>query len=264
MIKIGLIGGGFQYAYSSTWWKHPSYFEWDKGHTQDITFCIDGDIFRNIDLKCKRKFGWIVEVRAIIPSVIKEIKLHHKEISESYERIFTCCKEIYELAPNFSFLPSDGFWIEKPQIYPKTKLISMVSSAKAYTPGHVFRLQWVNKLTGKIDIFGRGINPIEKKEEGLCDYMFSIAIENDQYESCWTEKILDCFATGTVPIYHGTPDIGNFFNIDGIIILKDDFDISKLSKELYESMMPAIKDNFQRVLKYNTIEDIIFTEYLKL
>ena len=33
----------------------------------------------------------------------------------------------------------------------------------------------------------------ENKEVGLCDYMFSVVIENGIYETYFTEKILDCF-----------------------------------------------------------------------
>jgi hypothetical protein len=262
MLKIGLLGGGFQHAYSSTLWKHPTYFEWDKGNAQDITFCIDEAIARNIDLKCKRKFGWIVESRVIIPDAIREFKTHYKEISKSYECVFTHYKELYDLAPNFVYLPPHGYWIEKPQIYPKSKIVSLVSSTKRFGPGHDFRLNWVDRLKNAIDIFGRDLNTMVKKEEALCDYMFSVTIENDQYETYWTEKILDCFTAGTVPIYHGAPDIKNYFNMNGIIILKDDFDPTFLSKELYDSMMPAIQDNFQRALKYDIIEDILYDRYI--
>ena len=59
------------------------------------------------------------------------------------------------------------------------------------------------------------------KEDGLCDYMFSVAIENGEYETYFTEKILDCFATGTIPVYLRAPDIENHFNMDGIITLSD-------------------------------------------
>ena len=48
-----------------------------------------------------------------------------------------------------------------------------------------------------VDFYGRGFETeIVRKEEGLCDYMFSIAIENASYET-YFEKLLDCFATGT-------------------------------------------------------------------
>jgi hypothetical protein len=81
--------------------------------------------------------------------------------------------------------------------------------------------------------------------------MFSVTIENDEYETYWSEKILDCFACGTIPVYHGAPDIGDYFNMDGIILLTDDFKVSDLTPELYYSKMDAIKDNFERTLKYD-------------
>jgi hypothetical protein len=51
----------------------------------------------------------------------------------------------------------------------------------------------------RIDVYGRGISEIPNKEVGLKDYMFSFAVENDTYDTYFTEKILDCFATGTIP-----------------------------------------------------------------
>jgi hypothetical protein len=263
MLKVGLLGGGFHHAHSSTWWKHPKYFEFDKGHVQDITFIIDDEIARNINLDCKRKIGWIVESRVIIPQAIKEFKAHYKEISESYEYVFTHYKDIYDLAPNFIYLPPHGYWIEEPKIYPKTKLVSMTSSTKRLGPGHDFRLNWVEKLKGKVDLYGMGFKNMVKKEEALCDYMFSVTIENDQYETYWTEKILDCFVSGTIPVYHGAPDLANYFNMDGIITLKDDFDPSMLSEELYHSMREPMMDNFERALNFDVIEDIIYEKYIK-
>ena len=106
---------------------------------------------------------------------------------------------------------------------------------------------------------GRGDMEIKDKEEGLADYMFSVAIEN--MDNWWTEKILDCFLCGTIPIFYGTPNIGKWFNTDGIIILEDGFDIESLTPELYYSKMDAIKDNFQRGLPYEITEDYIWETY---
>ena len=263
MDYLGLIGGDFQHANSSTLWKAPTLFNWDKGNIRDITFFVDQAVIDHIDTKNTVKYGWLVESRVIIPNVIKEFKRHFKEISESYKYVFTHYKELYDLADNFIYLPPHGYWIDQPGLYPKTKLVSMVSSNKNMGPGHIFRLDWVNRLSGLVDIFGRGIRSIVKKEEALCDYMFSVTIENDRYDTYWTEKILDCFVTGTVPVYHGAQDLGNYFNMDGVIILTDDFDPRNLSKELYDSMRPAIEDNYQRALKFNVIEDIFYTKYVQ-
>ena len=85
-------------------------------------------------------------------------------------------------------------------------------------------------------------------------------IENCNYESAISEKILDCFATGTIPIYMGCPDIGNYFNTDGIIPLSEEFEVSE---EIYLSKMDAIKDNFERVKKFELMEDYFWLNYLQ-
>jgi hypothetical protein len=262
--QFGLIGGWFQHAYSSTLWKHPTYFDFNKGKICETTFFVDEGIIPNIKTKCDRKIAWILESSAIIPNIINDIINHSKEISESYNLIISHDKRIYGLGyKNFIYLPPHGYWIQQPQFYPKSKIVSMVSSAKRMCEGHNFRLNWVNKMNGKVDMFGRDLRTFDKKEEALCDYMFSITIENSQYETYWTEKILDCFCTGTIPIYHGAPDLNNHFNMDGILILNDKFDPLQLNKELYISKKDVIKDNFERALKFNIIEDIIYEKYLK-
>jgi len=114
----------------------------------------------------------------------------------------------------------------------------------------------------KIDVFGRGIQEILNKEIGLKDYRFSFCVENDTYDTYFTEKILDCFATGTVPIYMGTKKVVEYFNPDGIIFFDGSFDLSILSEELYLSKMEAIKDNFERVKDYSVLDDWIYKNHL--
>ena len=139
-------------------------------------------------------------------------------------------------------------------------MISMISSNKAFTEGQQNRLKWVERIGDQVDLYGRGINEIANKEDGLCDYMFSVVIENGVYESYYTEKILDCFATGTIPVYLGSPDIENYFNQNGIIQLTDEFEVSE---EIYYSKMDAIKDNLERVKQIEVLEDFIYLNYLQ-
>jgi hypothetical protein len=232
MNKIGLIGGGFSHAYSSTLWKHPTYFEWSKGQIEDITCFVEEAIVPNINTKGK-KFAWIVESSSIIEGVIDSVIANYKEISESYEFLISHDRRIIGLAPNFYYLPPHGYGIETPQIYSKTKLCSMITSNKKMCDGHIFRLDWAHKLSDKVDMYGRGINTFNKKEEALADYLFSVTIENTEYNTYWSEKILDCFCCGTVPVYHGSLDIGDYFNTSGIIKLTDSFNIDQLTPELY-------------------------------
>ena len=92
--------------------------------------------------------------------------------------------------------------------------------------------------------------------------MFSVAVENDCYETYFTEKILDCFACGTIPVYLGSPDIAEYFNKDGIILLDVNFNIESLNDELYSSKKDAIQENFVKSLEYNVLEDWIYKKYL--
>jgi len=68
---------------------------------------------------------------------------------------------------------------------------------------------------------------------------------------------------GTIPIFWGTPDIGNYFNENGIIKLTDDFNISDLSVDLYHSKMDAILENYELSVNLPTAEDYIYLNYLK-
>jgi hypothetical protein len=263
MNKVGLMGSPFQHAFSSTWWKKPKYFEFDKGKICNITFFVDEAIVPNINTNNDIvKIAWVLESRSILPYIAPQIKEHSKEISQSYKYIFTHYREIEELGDNFIWIPSNGFWMDTPTIYNKSKRISFITSNKTMCPGHHYRLEWVNKLRNKVDLYGKGFKSIDKKEEGLADYMFSVAMENDSYKTYMSEKVFDCFATGTIPIYHGAPDIGDHFNPDGILTLSDDLNLDSLDSDFYNSKLDAIRDNFNRVLKYNVIEDLIWETYL--
>jgi hypothetical protein len=51
-------------------------------------------------------------------------------------------------------------------------------------------------------------------------YMFSIVIENSRQIHYFTEKIIDCLLTKTIPIYYGCPNISDYFDTSGWIILE--------------------------------------------
>ena len=91
-------------------------------------------------------------------------------------------------------------------------------------------------------------------KEPMFDSMFHIAIENTSIRNYFSEKILDCFQSRTVPIYCGCTNIGDFFNIDGIIVansLQNIIDAcNSLTPERYYAMLPAVEDNFNRSEKW--------------
>ena len=123
----------------------------------------------------------------------------------------------------------------------------------------------------KVDGYGKACgNYIEKKADALTDYRYSIVVENGSSSFYFTEKILDCFASMTVPIYLGATKIGDFFNTDGIIMidrndsLSLDGIIASCSEKDYRDRLPAIKDNFERVQNYLSFEDYILDNYAEM
>ena len=199
--------------------------------------------------------GWINQ------PIIDDVKNKLDDYMSCYDMIFTWSEELVNLHDRIKWIPGSGSWIKEPQIYKKNKLVSIIASNNSFLPGHKDRLEMIEQLKPYAPLFGKGFNEIKYKEEGLIDYMFSVAIEN--MNNWFTEKLLDCFLTGTVPIFYGTPNIGKWFNLDGMIILEDEFDIESLTEEMYYERQESIEDNFSRALKMEIVEDYIWSNYFE-
>ena len=120
----------------------------------------------------------------------------------------------------------------------------------------------------KIDLMGRATDrPLELKSEGTNDYMFQIAIENAKRNNYFADKIYDCFVTGTVPIYWGAPNVGDFFDERGILAFETPEELKdillSLSEEKYHSMFEYVKNNFEAVQKYLSPDDLLYENIVK-
>ena len=264
--KINLVGDSFTHLTGgnkgySVAGKESKYIQWVKDGTGTGTFYVDNAIQQAfVDEVQGPKYAWLLESKFVTPQIVDSVRMYPEQYLEVFDTIFTHNQELLKIDSKFKWVPAQGFWIKEPRVYEKSKMISFITSNKNFTEGQKTRLSWVEKIGDQVDLYGRGFNEIATKEEGLCDYMFSVVIENGIYESYYTEKILDCFATGTIPVYLGSPDIANHFNKDGIIELSDEFDVSE---EIYYSRIDAIKDNLQRVKDMEVLEDFIYKNYLE-
>jgi hypothetical protein len=163
----------------------------------------------------------------------------------SYDRdFFSNTKNFIHIPPPF------GAWVngEERQVYNKTKNISFIASNKNMCEEHAFRHEMVNKFGKFCDVFGRGRKEISKKIEGLADYRFSFCMENHVTNLYYTEKLLDCFLSGTIPIFYGSRSISNVFDSNGIIWLNDilngNVNINNLNESLYNSKIESVIKNF--------------------
>lgn len=228
----------------------------------DVCFWEDESIFQCSEYD-EKNYGLLMESQGFLPNMYVNFSMQMPSILDNFNSVFTHKRRLLKQDSRMKWAPASGVWIKEPKIYDKTKVVSMISSSKSMCDGHRKRLGYVDKFAGSVDLYGRQINPITRKEDGLAEYMFSIAIENAEYSGYFTEKILDCFATGTVPVYLGDPSIGEVFNTDGIIVLDESFQPSSLNEDLYLSMMDSIVDNFERCQQFLTVEDYIFDNYFR-
>ena len=216
------------------------------------------------DTSGKPTYIWLLESKQIIPQYYQWIIDNYEFVTSRVDGIFSCDKELCAKYPKISYsLINAAPWVQDRKVHDKTKLVFMIASNKRMCEGHVRRLQFVDKFRDKLDFYGRGFNEISCKEDGLRDYMFSVGIENAVYDTYFTEKLTDCFACGTIPIFYGCKGVTEYFNEDGIIFLDDDFDLSMLTKDLYYSKMDVIKDNFERSINFPVAEDYLYLNYFK-
>lgn len=249
-------------------------------HNTSILDFLDGKIHINTNKKIVAEITESPDILKI-DNLIDTIYTNYKK----FDLILTCNEKLLEL-PNAKFRNVGGEVVLNKNIHTKTypeladdslikiydkyEHISIITSNKLMCEGHRFRLNCLNTLIHNntdIDIFGVGINPIKGKIDGLKNYRFSIAIENSVYNNLFTEKILDCFLTGTIPIYYGCPNIDKFFNTNGFYIFHTVEELLYIIKNLtprdYYDKINIIKENFDKALQLRYNNDIYFDKYFK-
>ncbi len=275
MITINLFDTSFQHlveksgVYSVTNNRKPRHVKYVKDimNWSDITIFTDNFLYSGVvdKVQSKYKIGWIIEPRVIRSDTYDNID----NIIDKFDFIVTYDNQLVQKHPDkIKFVPFGGCWIldHNYGVHPKSKSCCMMYSNKQSTTGHRLRHQ-IAQTTPNIDLFGSGAGrSFDTKDELLKPYMFSVVIENCKVDDYFSEKLLDCLAVGTIPIYWGCSGIDRFFDMDGIITfdtLEQLHDIMKsLSKELYQSKFDAVTNNFEYVKDYDTQEDLIYKHVL--
>ena len=124
------------------------------------------------------------------------------------------------------------------------------------------RLTFINELSKykNVDMGGRYKNnvggAIRNKIEFLSSYKFSICMENSEGDGYLSEKVIDGFLAGTIPIYYGDYTIDEYINPKTYILIRNRNDIEKKinyikkidnDEELYKSILKEkifINDTF--------------------
>ncbi len=207
------------------------------------------------------KIAWLIE-----PSEINSQYNYIESMKNYFDYILT---HDYRYVDNkkILFCPLAGHWIKDKQIYPKSKLLSIIASKGKDLIGHKLRHQVIAypEYAKHFDgIFGSAYQPIEDKTTGLRDYCFHLVIENVRKDCWFTEKLIDAFVTGCLPIYWGCPSIEKYFDERGMITFEKfehlDFAFREcLKPSYYQNCLPYIKENFKIAMdEFLTPEDYMF------
>ena len=222
----------------------------------------------------------IREPRPLIPKVYEYLEKNYGK----FKYVFTHDSELLKV-PNAKPIIWAGVWkcpcyrctfcdypkepqtwgIEKDFDHP----ISIVIPEKTQVPLKALRKEIALELQDRIDCFGfnngSGWTPCR---DYLEKYPYQIVMENHIDDLWFTEKICNCFANNTVPIYMGSKKITDFFNGDGIIQVDTKEDIISAvdyilehGKEDYNKRLTAMADNKERAKKYVSFEKWFLNEY---
>lgn len=150
----------------------------------------------------------------------------------------------------------------------KNDKIVWITSDQRNSKGHRTRMNFLDSLRGLpfVDLYGRGIKPIADKWEVLQHSKYAIAYENFQNDYYWTEKIMDCFLSYTMPIYFGCTAIEQYFPKNSFIqIDPKDKHIDLFLKEItiskkWEENIEAIKTARNLVLNEYQLFPFLYTQ----
>lgn len=274
-MKIKLLDNNFLGDLGSSKAFPPTKFQWDRSPGYgDLVFFSD-NCLALADLPVyeqSEKIAWILEPFPINDRPYRYIAEHfHKfDLVLSHNADF-----ISRLGERGSYY-YNGMSLIKPddwKPHEKTKFMSIVVSTKNMTQDHGFRHQLVREIRNRklpVDIYGKGYNFVEDKADALREYKFSIALENCQIDSYISDKIHDCFATYTVPVYRGCDSVRKYFNMDGIFPVQTIEDTIRMIEALnrdqdaiyYDKAKNAMADNHKRAIHLRSAEDWIYDNIL--
>ena len=197
-----------------------------------------------------------------------------KSHPECYTYLLTFFPELLELPNAHYFMGCTSFFDPDPDIK-KEFGVSTVMSGRMNLPGHLLRREFFERqdeVTIPLDfylgthnalpepLYDRGIRlPAEKRDKiRVFNRMFHVTFGSYKRWGFFSEKIIDCFITKTVPIFWGCTNIGDYFNVDGIIIV-DNVDeaidvCNSLTERDYNDRLIPLEENYRNGLLWYSYE----------
>lgn len=242
----------------------PKHFEWYRGNEErDIVWFTDSCFHLAPETKAKRKVAWLLEPPPFRANTYEYVMSNR----DQFDTILTYAQEHLHHS-NVHFYPYGGSMIRDWSITPKSKLVSIVISKKNVATGHKLRHEIARCFGDQIDVLGSGYGDYVDKRVATADYHYQIVVEGERLDYCFDEKLIDCFALGTIPIFWGCPSIADFFDPAGLLRFSTlnglKYILATLDKSCWRQHIGSIFYNLKTAQQYHCVEDWIYEHYPEL
>ena len=160
-------------------------------------------------------------------------------------------------------VPNLGAAVDKPNV-----ISAVCSSKRMRHTRHRDRFELVKTLATEIrglDWYGKGVKPLDRKEDALVPYKYHVAIENHIAPHHWSEKFADAILCECLPFYAGDPALTEIFPAESFIPIPidDPAEAVRIVREAiangeYEKRREAILEAKRLILKkYNFWQQVI-------
>lgn len=247
---------------------------------EPATIIVDDDVIplsntherTHVFIQCEPRIS-----QDLVSYVIQNASRFHTIMTYDHDLLVTC--------PNTRFYIAAQTWIpheyyQQVDVSLKEYKISTLAGSKCInrSAGHLFRqaihyrqhelshvpITFFRSSVQQPHLPDLGNNPFlvantstNAKESLFHTFQFAIVIENTNQRNYFSEKLIDCLITKTIPIYYGGVNIHQFFNTTGWIILPTT-SIEELSSHLetlhpdyYSSYQEIIEENYQKAVAYS-------------
>lgn len=209
------------------------------------------------------------------PQVVYRNKNFFIGNKDKYDIILTFNDDILKECANSELFEFGTCWVSDKEINKNKEFsVSFLVGGKNFSEGHKMRhLVWERKDNIKIPkkFFNSSRIPYSSNEHSLkifddksplFDSQFHICIENSQENNYFSEKLIDCLYSKTIPIYWGCPNIGKWFNTESIFVVNSFEEIfnvvNNLNEQTYHKLKKSIDENHEKSLKFLDLHERLY------
>jgi|LauGreDrversion4_2_1035121.scaffolds.fasta_scaffold674791_1 hypothetical protein len=213
------------------------------------------------------KILWIKEVEDISHFAEQALENAHH-----FDAIITYHQGILDKCKHAFFMAFGTAWVwDYKESTEKIFQVSHLTGNKEYTYGHKLRKElytrqfeikiptdfYISSHSNIPNLYSNKILGATKTP--MFDSMFHLCIENTTQRNCFTEKLIDCLITKTIPIYYGCENISEYFDIESFYIVNTAEEAIKLCNTLtpddYYSKQDTVQKNLLLAKPYATLLD---------